>query len=465
MDFRPNQDSPEKITTAPDQKIPNPEQAHWSADLKAPSTMMRTEWGSYQEIPQKNGLTAHLAHIPKGLDVGVVLTVPAGPYLEANYEQGMSHFIEHMQFRGTKRFPSEEKIDQEAKRHRIFINAYTERHHTVYSMRGPNSAVVAMLELMDNLMREPVFLPSHIELEKRIVTSEIVEFKFDFNRRIHEEYLLPALYPNAGLRPTALGTIDSVRNFDRKSLLAFRKKHYSPDTMQLFVMGGLPASIEEDISRTLGNIPKREIAPDAIAKAPINFMAPHPAEQLLVRNFPADGIMAVVSFPGIPDDSPDRDSAKALVQHLNDRTNGPLYKRLRRDSGLVYNYAVSQLSQADLASFQIRFIVPSEAELTKALVAIRNSVKLLGMSGLSSKEFDTIKNDLTGTLPTYELDIRQSLPYLYRRTGRVIVTDELRRDLAAMTNEKIIETARKIFSTPMHVAAFGNVQKDKIVIP
>ena len=185
----------------------------------------------------KNGLRVVTEFMPGLQSAAVGVWVNAGGRHEAPDQNGIAHFLEHMAFKGTKR-RSALQIAEEIEDVGGYINAYTSREVTAYYARVLKDDVPLAMDLISDILLNPVFDPREIEVERGVILQEIGQ-ALDTPDDIIFDWLQEVAYPEQPLGRTILGPVDRVKAFDKPDLQRFVAEHYGPGQMILSAAGAV----------------------------------------------------------------------------------------------------------------------------------------------------------------------------------------------------------------------------------
>ncbi len=171
----------------------------------------------------------------KSASVGIWIT--AGGRHERLEQNGIAHFLEHMAFKGTEK-RSSLQIAEEIEDVGGYINAYTSREMTAFYARVLENDVALALDVIGDIVLNPVFDPKEIETERHVILQEIGQ-ALDTPDDIIFDWLQEACYPDQPFGRTILGPAERVAAFSREDLTRFVAEHYSPDRMILSAAGAV----------------------------------------------------------------------------------------------------------------------------------------------------------------------------------------------------------------------------------
>lgn len=184
-----------------------------------------------------NGFRIVSEHMPGLQSAAIGIWVTAGGRHERIEQNGIAHFLEHMAFKGTKR-RSALKIAEAIEDVGGYINAYTSREVTAYYARVLKEDVALGLDVIGDIVLNPVFDPHEIEVERGVILQEIGQ-AHDTPDDVIFDWLQEESYRDQPLGRTILGPVERVRAFSREDLSAFVSEHYGPEQMILSAAGAV----------------------------------------------------------------------------------------------------------------------------------------------------------------------------------------------------------------------------------
>ncbi len=184
-----------------------------------------------------NGFRIVTEHMPGLESASIGIWVDAGGRHERLDQNGIAHFLEHMAFKGTKRRTALQ-IAEEIEDVGGYINAYTSRELTAFYARVLKADVPLALDVISDILLNPVFDPSEIEIERGVILQEIGQ-ALDTPDDVIFDWLQESAYPDQPLGRTILGPSERVSSFDRPDLSNFVAEHYGPERMILSAAGAV----------------------------------------------------------------------------------------------------------------------------------------------------------------------------------------------------------------------------------
>jgi predicted Zn-dependent peptidase len=282
-----------------------------------------------------NGLPVVVAPQPQLHRAHVALYVRVGSRFEAPKENGLSHFLEHMLYRGTPRLPHAHDVNLAFESLGGYLYAATQVDFGVFSVTLPSETLGEAAGLFAEVLMEPTF--ADIEVEKEIVCEEILEDLDDEGRMIDADNLSRLLiYPDHPLGFTITGDEARVRAFTHEMLARHHARHYNAANSVLVFSGNVdPAQALALADRHFSRMPR---GARVEAAAPVHAQR-RPRFQL-VENVSSQTELRVC-YRAVPDRAPDRAAMDMLMRVLDDGMSTRLYHRICDNKGLCYDVSAS----------------------------------------------------------------------------------------------------------------------------
>lgn len=191
------------------------------------------------KIRLENGLEAYLISSPTANQSGAVMSVKAGSWEDPEEYPGLAHFLEHMLFLGTKKYPQESEFDRFITEHGGLNNAFTENDKTSYLFTVDHAAFEEALDRFASFFIEPTFNPSGVSRELNAIDQEYAKnLSNDYFRELYVYKEL--LNPQHPLHRFNIGNSVTLSKVSRDTLIDWYKSHYSANLMRLVVYSSLP---------------------------------------------------------------------------------------------------------------------------------------------------------------------------------------------------------------------------------
>ncbi len=278
-----------------------------------------------------NGLRVVIAPQPQLHRAHVALWSRVGSRFETSEDNGISHFLEHMIYRGTRRMPSAHAVNLAFERLGGLLFASTQVDHGIFSLSLPPESLDEACALFGEVLSQPAFLD--IDIERGIVLEEILEDLDDEGHQVDADNISRALiYGSHPLGFTITGGEKHVRSFDEVMLRRHHALHYTADNAVLAFSGNIEEKHALQIAeRDFSALPRGErvaaVAPEPSQRAPRLDIVDNVSSQTELR----------VCFRALSEVDPLRPALDVLMRVIDDGMSTRLYHRLCDSRGLCYD--------------------------------------------------------------------------------------------------------------------------------
>ena len=391
-----------------------------------------------------NGLTVVVAEQPHIHSIELGMFVRSGLRFENIINNGISHFIEHMLFRGNSTFPNSYLLNREFELIGRDLRASTMSDHTYFGFSPHIANLNRAMDLFSEFFIDPTF--PEIELERGIILEECLE---DLNEKGVDvdinNLACKLLYPEDALARPTIGTEDSIKNIRVEDLKSHYAQFYTPENMILVVAGCVDHKIFFDcakkyFSRLVGN---DSIMANHFDK-PLSETQEQPA--LLFQHDSDSQIQLQICFRGVSYNHQDYFIATLISRLFDDGVTSRLQKILREEKGLVYSVECRTTSLPDTGTIDFDVSVRSEKVVEVAEILF-DEIKKFILTGVSEDELGLVKKRYGYDLD-YELDdpyrqiMRHGFCHLY---STEFTLEEEREKISQITPLDILNVARDIF--------------------
>ncbi len=325
-----------------------------------------------------SGLRALCVPMPHAHTAAISLHVRVGPRFESAESAGISHFLEHMLHRGTKRYPTAHAQALAFEELGATLGAMTYVDHGVLSVSVPPENFAAVMRLLAEVCQDPVF--DSIELERGIVREELLEGVDASGRSIDPENLLRSgSFPGHGLGFPITGTAETLESFDHAALERHHAAHY---TSRLVVTSAGKVDPEQALRAIEGSFQLApgsdpETTPPTQLGGPILSYVTHRSSQTSLR----------LGFRAPAERDPLEPASEILLRTLDDGMSTRLYRRLCDERGLCYDVSAAYEAYADAGLLDIS--AETSHEQTLAVIdELFDIVRSLRDSGPSDREVE-----------------------------------------------------------------------------
>jgi predicted Zn-dependent peptidase len=406
----------------------------------------------YQVHRLENGLRIYLVPVPGFQSVSLGIFVRVGSRYERSAAAGVSHFIEHMLFKGTARRPSAKIIAETIEGVGGMSNAYTSQEATVYYAKVAAAQASTALDVLADMVRHPLFDPVEFEKERYVIGEEL-NMIYDSPDSWADILLEQVLWPNHPLGHNIVGTADSLTSLSRDTLTRFFQTNYHPDNVLVAIGGAFEADkILGELAALLGDwqpgeIPQFEPVP-----------APQTKARWHVENRPIEQGHLCLALPGLSRRDPNRYALSVLNAVLGEGMSSRLFLNIREEKGLAYAVDSSLNLFQDTGSLTVYAGVDPE-RAPEALQAILDELDRLRAERVPPAELRKVKEFLKGRLV---LGLEDSFSQAAWVAYQALFMDEIKRPeevleiYEAVTADEVLAVAQKVISpTVYNFAAVG----------
>jgi predicted Zn-dependent peptidase len=394
----------------------------------------------------QSGLTVVTERMDRVETVSFGAYVATGSRHEAEPENGVSHFLEHMAFKGTET-RSAIDIAEQIEAVGGHINAYTAREQTAYYVKVLKEDTALAADIIGDILTHSTFEPEELERERGVILQEIGQAN-DTPDDIIFDHFQHAAYPAQSLGRPILGTEDGIRDMPRATLTGYMKRHYAPSNVVVAAAGKLE---HDEIVRLVGAhfAGLSNEAPPAMENGLY-----HGGEFRESREL--DQVHIVLGFPSVGYSDPDYYPTLLLSTLLGGGMSSRLFQEIREKRGLVYSIYSFAQPYIDGGLFGI-YAGTGESEAAELMPITIEELRKV-QSGVSEAELGRARAQVKASLLMSLESTGSRCEQLARQLqvfGRVLSTEETVRKIMAVTTEDVQRAAVRHFRAPPTLAAMG----------
>ncbi len=396
----------------------------------------------YRKFVLDNGLRIVTEKIPACKSVTIGIWVNVGSRDERPGEEGLSHFLEHMFFKGT-RSRSPTQISREIDALGGELNAFTTRETTTFYVKVLDQHLAPALSLLSDLFHHSRFDQREVEKEKQVVLEEIRMVQDDPEDYVQDLHALQT-FRNHPLGRPILGNEKTIKALRRTQLLEYLHAHYAPQGTVVAVAGNFDhKALVPHLGRAFksfqaadGSEGRRPFPPNRFPPTLYGGVSVHPK--------PLEQAHLCLSLRGIPLGHKDRFAAHALNAVLGGSVSSRLFQEIRERRGLAYSIYSYLGCYSDGGTLTI-YAATRPKEAPRVLKLVCREIRRLRTRGVGKKELDRAKNQMKGTLML-------SLESTHSRMNK-LVKDELYQGRHLSLEETLAEIDRISGATVQRLTA------------
>ena len=387
----------------------------------------------------QNGLRVVTEAIPFVRSVSFGLWVNNGSRHETPATSGISHFIEHMMFKGTqKRSALEiaEVMDAVGGQ----LNAFTSKEQTCYYTRTLDTHFDVALDVISDMFFNSKYEPDEIDKERNVILEEISMYE-DTPEDLCVDYLHAKVFPGHALGMPILGTPETIASFTQASFKDFTTARYTPHNVVISVAGNIDdAQVLEKITNIFGNFGMQKLLSEAFVPAVYT-------PGFAMRDKDIEQVHLCMGFPGIPGGTQDVYALAAVNAVFGGGMSSRLFQKIREERGLVYSVYSYNAGYADAGLFSI-YAALNPAQLKDALGLITEEVQRMFTDRITPSQLSKAKEQLKSSFLLSLESAASRMSSIGRSVitlGKVVTPDELVAKIDAIDMDSFYEICNKIF--------------------
>ncbi len=389
-----------------------------------------------QKLP--NGQTLVVYEIHNNPIVTIDTWIKTGSINENDDNNGISHFLEHLFFKGTKAHPTGD-IDRILESKGAIVNAATSKDFTHYYITLPSADFDTALDLHSDMLLNPQIPRKELEQERKVVIEEISK---DLNSPSKQVYnnLNGLMYTHHPYKRQVIGTAENVGTMSREEILEYFNKYYAPSNMITFVVGDVDTARVAEKVQNAFNQPYKKPAKQTFAKEHQLQTQKHKIEYTNTKS----GYM-MIGFRGCDISNKHTFALDVLAQVLGGGKSSILYKDIKEQRGLAYSISASNGSFRDDGILYItaNFTPYGYEKLEKAIF---DEISKIQKYGITEEELQAAKNKIIqDTYYSREstANIASELGYIMALTGGSNLYDDYVSGIKKVTASDVQFAAQK----------------------
>lgn len=398
-----------------------------------------------------NGLKVVSDNITSVETVSLGIWVNVGNRNETAQTNGISHFLEHMAFKGTKRRTALQ-IVQEIEDVGGYLNAYTSKETTAYYARVLKQHVPLALDILTDILQFSIFEPEELEKERSVILQEIGQ-TFDTPDDIIFDHFQAHAFPNQPLGRPILGTTETVNSFSAQDLQNYMDHHYQPRRMVVAAAGNLDHDcLVQQVNDLLGTY-KLESSFAKTALEPGSYRG-----GTFTENRSLEQVHLVLGFQGLPYTQTDFYKANVLSMILGGGMSSRLFQEIREKRGLVYSIFSSHSAYKDTGLFSI-YAGTNPDRVTELLPAVFAQMEDVAKHATVA-ELNRSKAQLKAHLMMAMESMSSRCEQLANQVlnyGAPLSAEALLHRIDIVTIEDIKNFSQQLLKTPLTIALMGNL--------
>lgn len=405
----------------------------------------------FDRFQLKNGLRVVAEKIPHVKSISIGVWIATGSRNEMPENNGISHFIEHMLFKGTEKRTAKD-IAESIENIGGQLNAFTGKECTCYYAKVLDSHLPIAVDVLSDMLFNSLFEEKEIEKEKGVISEEISMYEDSPEDLVHD-ILSQKAFDNSTLGLPILGTNSTIHSFSQRKLVDYFKSNYIPSKSVIAVAGNFEReNLKELLEESFGTWSDCQKPQEIIAK-------PSFIKGQIFRTKDIEQVHLCLGMEAIEQGNDDMYSLLVMNNVFGGGMSSRLFQSIREDKGLAYSVFSYPSAYRDTGIFTI-YAGMNPNQLDQVLNLIDNEIRLLKDKGLSIDEINKSKEQLKGN---YILGLEStssrmtSIGKSELLLNRVYTQKDILDKINQVTKENVERLIDKIFSaSPISIAIVGN---------
>jgi len=411
----------------------------------------------YQKVTLDNGLRLVTAAMPHTRSVSISFFIGAGSRYETNEQAGISHYIEHVLFKGTKKRPTSAEICTVIEGVGGILNAGTDKELTIYWCKVAQPHFASALDVLVDILVNSTFDPLEIEKERQVIIEEI-NMSLDSPSQRVSMLIDELLWPGHALGRDIAGSKESVVAITRDLMLDYLASQYQPGNAVLAIAG---------------DIEQREVA-DAVGQAVAGWDRRQPrldytpyrgeiGRRVLIEKRDTEQTQLCLALPGLSISHPERFKLDLLNVILGEGMSSRLFTEIRDKLGLAYSIHSYAEHFLDTGAMMVSAGVDTK-NLSVAVKAILEELSRLKET-IPEVELSKAKELFKGRIWLRMEDSRSVSGWMGGQeilTGEILTVDEVIAIVDAITSEELRKLAEELLvGEQLRLAVVGPISPDE----
>jgi predicted Zn-dependent peptidase len=400
----------------------------------------------------KNGLTLITAPLKETKVVTILVLFGIGSRFETRPIRGLSHFIEHMMFKGTKKRPTAAKLVREIDALGAVFNAFTGKDMTGYYIKVDQSHFPVAVEILSDMLQNSLIDNREMQREKNVIIEEI-NMREDTPMIHVEDVFEEVLFGDQPIGWDTAGTRDSIKGMRRQDFVSYIKRYYTTGNAVAVITG----EVDHERAAKLVTDKFQSLPAKARAHPRKTNLAPTKRKaELIFRQ--SEQSHLVIGFPAFPYCHPRLSALKVLHTALGGNMSSRLFHIIRDKHGLAYYVRSSINSYSDTGTLVVQAGLDN-LRVEKAIQLITKEIKKFTQTAVGTKELKRAKDFLKGQIAIQLEDQENLADWLARRhlfEHKLISVDEYLADIEKVTAGDVKSVAQEIFKvSKMNLTMIG----------
>jgi predicted Zn-dependent peptidase len=386
-----------------------------------------------------NGLQLQAVEMPGTNVVTTLILAGAGSRYEDISLAGISHFLEHMFFKGAKKYTTPKAVSQAVDSFGGEFNAFTGKEYAGYYVKSGKENLEKAVDVLSDMLLHSKFDPIEINKERGVILEEMAmyldapmyQISWDFENLV---------FGDQPLGRDQIGTKDLIKTVTQEMFQDYQKELYTPDNLVITVAGAVNESTLDLLEKnfTFANTKKTRTAKP--------FDPNITTEPLFIREKKTEQYHISVGTKGIPETSEDYPALKVLATILGGNMSSRMFQRVREEKGLCYSVRTSleEFTDAGLITTRAGVKLTDVLDAVEAICAEYRDVRT---NGVTDEELENAKNYLIGKIDLNTEDTEEVAHHFSKHAllyGNVVQYEAMKQSIRSVTKQNVETVAQEL---------------------
>jgi predicted Zn-dependent peptidase len=393
----------------------------------------------YQQTESPNGIRVLTEKMPNLRSVTTGFWVGVGSRDEPQELSGISHFIEHLLFKGTSS-RSARRIAEEFDAMGGELNAFSAKEYTCYYAKVLDERVEEAFEIMTDMLLRSLMQPKDVDAERKVILEEIAMHEDSPDDIIHDLFV-SALWESHPLGQSVLGQQNVIRTLGSEEIKRYYGRYYRPENVVVAAAGNIEhEKVVEMVSRMMD-------ADGGSSREERHCVVPEIRPHTAVYDRPTEQAHVVLGTQGLPRQHPARFALAILDNILGGGMSSRLFQKIREERSLAYSVFTYHSMYVETGLVAV-YAGTSPENMPATLELIKEEIELILTRGITSEELERAKGHIKGNLVLSLEDSGSRMTRLGKSCichGELLTLDQLLSRIDAVTVEDVHQLAKDLF--------------------
>ena len=407
-----------------------------------------------QDFVLDGGLRVVIEPLPHTHSVSICAFLTVGSGHETAPQSGMAHFVEHMMFKGTARRPTSKLLVDTIEGVGGILDAYTNFESTVYSVKVADIHQARAIDVLADMLLNPLMRDADVEKERRVITEEISQTLDTPAEHVHLLFDVQ-LWGDQPLGRDIAGNAATVAQFSPRALYDFWRATYVRQNLIISVAGNV------DVAATRAMI-EQAFAPmqSGTTHQLVPSLPPREGPCVHIHHADSEQVHFCLGMPGLAINDPDRRAMLVFDAIVGGNSTSRLFQEIREERALAYMIGSYSREYAEVGKWVVTASVDPQAT-DETIAAVMKVLRMVRNTGITAEELAQIKEQVKGGIL---LSLEDSMSVAARngshllRYGRIIPIDDVVREVEMLTVADVMRVAQRVLTpTALHLTCIGPV--------